>query len=106
MSLLYNQITKPEEVTLIEKIGPSTVKITYDSGKVVTANSIVWSTTSHRSTDDDPTGGYLNLVQMGATSSMGLVGVPVSVVRPLTFDATTYTDLGLLITEKLLTLGS
>lgn len=91
--MLFTQITRPEKVASLNTIGTRTLKITYESGKVWTLSSVVWSTVSSSSSAPNPTDGVINFTAAEGTSSIGLIGIDVSEASPLTVNSVVYTNI-------------
>jgi len=100
--MIFTQVTKPEKAVALDLIGPRTLKITYESGKVWTVSSVVWSTVSSSSSAPNPTDGILNFAASGGIASRGLIGIEVSVANPITVNSVVYTNI-VTLTDYLIT---
>jgi hypothetical protein len=87
--MMFTKITRPEIVSEITITGTRAVKIEYESGATFSANNVIWSLTKNRGDNDDPSGGTLNILQLGS-SAPSLVGVTFGSSNPVTINATDF----------------
>lgn len=82
---MFTNITKPHNLVVATIVGNQAMKFEFDSGKVLTVVSLIWSTMSTNSDNPEPTEGKVNFFQGGGVSGPGTYGQTVSEKYPITF---------------------